>query len=227
VSVRIRLRRMGAKKRPFYRIVVADSRKPRGGRYIESLGHYDPMKDPPDIRIEEERLFGWLSNGAQPTTSVQSLLSRMGLAMKWELLKRGEDISQLEVPRPKVRAKKEPQAPQAAEEKPREAKVVEVVETPMAEKPAAVEEVKVPVGKKTVQEKEATEQSEAIKKEAVAKEKAAVQKKPKKSLVKKDDQKAAKKATKLEGGGKASEKKASSRKGSSVAGEKKPAQDDA
>ena len=221
MSVRIRLRRIGAKKRPFYRIVVADSRKPRGGRYIESLGHYDPMKDPPDIRIEEERLFGWLSNGAQPTTSVQSLLSTMGLSRKWEMLKRGEDISQLEVSRPKVRAKKEPQAPQAAEEKPEEAKVVEIEEKPIAEQPAAVEEQKAPVEKKVVQQKEAIEEK------VEAKEKAAVQKKAKKAPVKKEDQKAARKATKPESGGKAKETKTSSRKGSSVAGEKKPAQGDA
>lgn len=74
--VRIRLTRMGAKKRPFYRVVVADSRSPRDGRFIEQIGHYDPMKDPFDLKLELDRVDYWLSNGAQPSETVTRLISR-------------------------------------------------------------------------------------------------------------------------------------------------------
>lgn len=74
--VRIRLTRMGAKKRPFYRVVVADSRSPRDGRFIEQLGHYDPMKDPFDLKLEMERVDYWLSKGAKPSDTVTRLIHR-------------------------------------------------------------------------------------------------------------------------------------------------------
>lgn len=77
--VKIRLRRMGAKKAPFYRIVVADSRSPRDGRFVEELGYYDPMKNPVVIKIDEEKANKWLANGAQPTETVKSLLTKSGI----------------------------------------------------------------------------------------------------------------------------------------------------
>jgi small subunit ribosomal protein S16 len=70
---------MGAKKRPSYRIVVADSRSPRDGRFIESVGYYDPLTDPATVKINEERARHWLSVGAQPTDTVRGLLTRQGL----------------------------------------------------------------------------------------------------------------------------------------------------
>ena len=73
MAVKIRLRRMGAKKAPFYRIVVADSRYPRGGRFIEELGYYDPTKDPKVVKIDMEKAQKWIANGAQPTDTVKSL----------------------------------------------------------------------------------------------------------------------------------------------------------
>ena len=76
MAVKIRLRRMGAKKAPFYRIVVADSRYPRDGRFIEEIGYYDPMKDPADIKIDAEKAQKWLNNGAQPTDTVKALLKK-------------------------------------------------------------------------------------------------------------------------------------------------------
>ncbi len=79
MSVRIRLKRMGTKKRPFYRIVVADSRAPRDGRFIETLGTYNPLTDPSQLRLNAERVQLWLSRGAQPSASVESLLAREGL----------------------------------------------------------------------------------------------------------------------------------------------------
>ena len=79
--VKIRLMRMGAKKRPFYRVVVADSRSPRDGRFIENIGRYHPLSDPSVIEIDEERALHWLGTGAQPTDSVRNLLDKVGI---WE-----------------------------------------------------------------------------------------------------------------------------------------------
>lgn len=76
MAVKIRLRRMGAKKAPFYRIVVADSRYPRDGRFIEEVGYYDPTKDPSVVNIDGEKVKKWLANGAQPTDTVRSLLKK-------------------------------------------------------------------------------------------------------------------------------------------------------
>lgn len=76
MAVKIRLRRMGAKRAPFYRVVVADSRYPRDGRFIEEIGTYDPMKNPAEIKIDAEKAQKWLANGAQPTDTVRSLLKK-------------------------------------------------------------------------------------------------------------------------------------------------------
>ena len=77
--VKIRLRRMGAKKAPFYRIVVADSRYPRDGRFIEEIGTYDPRQDPAAVNIDVERAQAWIRTGAQPTDTVRALLKKAGL----------------------------------------------------------------------------------------------------------------------------------------------------
>ena len=74
--VKIRLRRMGAKKAPYYRIVVADSRSPRDGRFIEELGTYDPMADGQKLTVDQERVAYWIANGAQPTDTVRGLLKK-------------------------------------------------------------------------------------------------------------------------------------------------------
>ena len=84
MAVRIRLARHGRKKRPFYRIVVAHSEAPRDGRFIEVLGTYDPLKDPAEIRLNEERVIHWLKEGAEPTDTVRSLLKREGVLKKVE-----------------------------------------------------------------------------------------------------------------------------------------------
>ena len=78
MAVKIRLRRMGAKKAPFYRIVVADSRYPRDGRFIEEIGYYDPMKQPAEIKVNNEKAVEWMKNGAQPTDTVRILLKKSG-----------------------------------------------------------------------------------------------------------------------------------------------------
>lgn len=82
MATRIRLRRMGAKKAPFYRLVVADSRTPRDGRFIEEIGYYDPTKKPTVINVDEERALYWLKTGAQPSETVKSLLNKAGIIAK-------------------------------------------------------------------------------------------------------------------------------------------------
>jgi len=79
MAVKIRLRRMGAKKAPFYRVVVADSRYPRDGRFIEEIGYYDPTKNPADVKIDADKAKQWISNGAQPTDTVRDLLKKNGV----------------------------------------------------------------------------------------------------------------------------------------------------
>ena len=79
MAVKIRLRRMGAKKAPFYRIVVADSKAPRDGKFIEEIGYYNPLTEPVEVKINEEKANSWLSNGAQPTDVVKRLFTNAGL----------------------------------------------------------------------------------------------------------------------------------------------------
>ena len=79
MAVKIRLRRMGAKKNPFYRIIVADSRSPRDGRFIEEIGYYNPLTDPKTIKIDDEKANQWLNNGAKPTDTVDRLFKENGI----------------------------------------------------------------------------------------------------------------------------------------------------
>ena len=82
MAVKIRLRRMGAKKAPFYRIVVADSRYPRDGRFIEEIGYYNPTTEPATVKIDAEAAKKWIGNGAQPTDTVRSILKNQGIIEK-------------------------------------------------------------------------------------------------------------------------------------------------
>ncbi|HHW08834.1 MAG TPA: 30S ribosomal protein S16 [Firmicutes bacterium] len=84
MAVRIRLRRMGAKKRPYYRLVVADSRVPRDGSYIEAIGSYDPMTEPAVIKVDVEKALLWLSRGAQPSDSARQVLEKAGVLEKYK-----------------------------------------------------------------------------------------------------------------------------------------------
>ena len=83
MAVKLRLKRMGAKKAPFYRIVAADSRFPRDGRFIEQLGTYDPTKNPTQVTLKEESILKWLNTGAQPTDTVRRLFSEAGIMKKF------------------------------------------------------------------------------------------------------------------------------------------------
>ena len=79
MAVKIRLRRMGAKKAPFYRVVVADSRYPRDGRFIEEIGYYNPQTEPIELKVDAEKAKKWVANGAQPTDTVKALLKKAGI----------------------------------------------------------------------------------------------------------------------------------------------------
>ena len=84
MAVRIRLKRMGAKKRPFYRLVVADSRAGRDGRFIETLGYYNPLTEPSQVVVDEEKAILWLNRGAQPSDTARRLLRQSGVLEKWK-----------------------------------------------------------------------------------------------------------------------------------------------
>lgn len=83
MAVKLRLKRMGSKKRPFYRVVASDSRSPRDGRFIEEVGYYNPITEPADVKIDEEKALKWLKNGAIPTDTVRDLFSRQGIMKKF------------------------------------------------------------------------------------------------------------------------------------------------
>ena len=91
MAVKIRLNRMGAKKNPFYRIVVADSRAPRDGRFIEILGNYDPSQQPAVVNVDEVKVMDWMRKGAQPTDTVKSLLRKQGIMSKFAEAKKAKD----------------------------------------------------------------------------------------------------------------------------------------
>ena len=90
MSVKIRMRRMGSKRKPFHRIVVADSRMPRDGRFIEEVGYYNPLTNPDEVKLEEDKIFEWLEKGAQPSDTVRSLLSKAGLMTRYHDAKYGK-----------------------------------------------------------------------------------------------------------------------------------------
>ncbi len=117
MSVKIRLRRMGTKKRAFFRVVAADSRAPRDGRFLETLGRYNPITVPALFTIEEEKVTKWLDNGAQMSDTVRSLCTQIGFVEKYEKAKRGEDVSAITIRTEiKERKKKRKKTKAAAEE---------------------------------------------------------------------------------------------------------------
>ncbi|HJE15446.1 MAG TPA: 30S ribosomal protein S16 [Lapidilactobacillus dextrinicus] len=87
MAVKIRMRRMGSKRKPFYRLVVADSRSPRDGRFIEEVGYYNPISNPEQLKLNEEVILDWLQKGAQPSDTVRNLLSSQGIMKKYHELR--------------------------------------------------------------------------------------------------------------------------------------------
>ena len=126
--LKIRLSRVGKKKRPSYRVVVADSRAPRDGAFIENIGHYNPLTDPATIAIDEEKALKWLRQGARPTERVAILLAKLGIIEK-PTKKHTEKLAKQLEEKPAKKPKKEP-----AKEKP--SVEPEAVEEPAVEKPA-------------------------------------------------------------------------------------------
>lgn len=108
--VKIRLRRVGAKKQPHYRVVVADSRSPRDGKFIETIGHYNPRTEPPTIEIDTERALHWLSVGAQPTEAVRRMLDKLGIMSRAAAIQRGELPLEIQ---PEARAELEEEEPES------------------------------------------------------------------------------------------------------------------
>jgi len=154
LAVKLRLTRRGKKKQPFYRIVAADSRSRRDGKYIEKIGYYNPLTNPAEIIIDEEKAFYWLKNGAIPTDTVENLFSKKGIMLKWHHIKQGHDDAKIEEEYKKwellqlERQKREEalaaqakrkQEPEATEPEPAPETAEETVETEV--KPEATSEV--------------------------------------------------------------------------------------
>lgn len=191
MSVKIRLRRMGTKKRPFYRFVTTDSRSPRDGRFIEILGNYNPIEYPAKVMVKEERIYYWLKQGAIPTETVNSLFQQIGLISKWEKMRKGEDVSGVELSKEIQERKKKKktkkrvvkaEAPEVKEEEVKEAEVKEEIQPE-------------PEAKEPEEKKKEVEKKAEAKKVDVAAPKA------------KESRKEIKKEVKPESGGKKSEKK--------------------
>lgn len=106
--VRIRLRRVGARHQPSYRIVAADKESPRDGRFLEILGHYNPRTEPSTVEIDEARLFHWLKHGAQPSDAVVKILKPLGTLDRWERYKAGEPLETLIVEAKAVKPEVDP-----------------------------------------------------------------------------------------------------------------------
>lgn len=145
MSVKLRLSRAGKKKQPFYRIVAVDSRNRRDGKYIDKLGHYNPLPDPVDVDINEDKALLWLNRGAIPSDTVRNLLSNQGIMFKWDLMKRGfneagiiEEMKKWEVLQLERKKKEEALAAQAK----RESK--KVVEEPKEEVQEEAEQAQAP-----------------------------------------------------------------------------------
>ena len=139
--VKIRLRRVGAKKQASFRVVVADSRSPRDGRFIEEIGFYNPRTEPETLRIKEERALHWLSVGAQPTDSAARLLKSSGTLERFERMKQGEPLEALVAEAEAEPEEVEEEAPEAVEVVEETAAEELAAEAPMAEaEPEKVEE---------------------------------------------------------------------------------------
>jgi small subunit ribosomal protein S16 len=136
LSVKIRLRRMGAKKKPFYRVVVADSRTPRDGRFIEQLGYFDPTTEPPTLKIDEEKAKLWLSRGAQPTDTAGALLKKLGILARTKVAEAATPTPEPEPEKKKSTRKKAEPAAEAAPAEPAAKTAPKTAEEPVEAAPA-------------------------------------------------------------------------------------------
>ncbi len=171
--VRIRLRRVGARHQPSYRIVAADKESPRDGRFLENLGFYNPRTEPSTVKINEERLFHWLKHGAQPSDAVVKVLKPHGTWERWERYKSGEDIEILlkeageAFPDVDPRTRRDDLAQKRAAKKKRKKKEEVAAEAPIETEPSAEEE---PPAKTEAEEISPALSDEEVKEEVVEEE---------------------------------------------------------
>jgi len=142
LAVRIRLRRTGKKKQAYFRLVAADSRSPRDGRFLEVLGDYRPIETPAKVELKEERVFYWLNQGAVPSQTVSSLFKQIGLTKKWELAKKGEDVSGVQLAKEIKEKKKKKRPKKKAKEVEKEQPKEKEAEKPSEEAKTKPEETK-------------------------------------------------------------------------------------
>lgn len=138
MAVRIRLRRMGAKKKAYYRFVVADSRSPRDGRFIEAIGTYNPLERPGKVILQEDRVYHWLEKGASPSVTVNALLRQVGLSRKWNMMRKKQDVSTIQLKttiqeRGKKKKKRKVEGAAKAEKTPKSAETEAKKEEPKQE----------------------------------------------------------------------------------------------
>lgn len=178
--VKIRLRRVGAKKQPHYRVVVADSRSPRDGKFIETIGHYNPRTEPPTMEIKADRALYWLSVGAQPSEAVRRMLDKLGILEHFAAFKRGEVTLEAPVETPvdeaePVEAEEAAEEVAVEEEEAEEEEGAEEEESPEAEEEDAEEEVEEeesPEAEEEGAEEETAEEEEVAEEETAADEEA-------------------------------------------------------
>ncbi len=178
MAVRIRLRRMGSKRRPFYRFVVVDSRDKRDGKFLDQVGHYNPIVTPHEFKVDEEKVFDWLKKGAGLSDGARDLLRKHGTLRKWDAVRRGlpippDPVKIVEIKAPEPEKVKEPEPAEQAEpveaEKPAEAveaekpaETAEPAEAVEAEKPAeAAESAEAAEAEKPAEAAEPAEASDA------------------------------------------------------------------
>ena len=145
MAVKLRLRRMGKKKQPIYKMVAADSRSPRDGKFLEAVGFYNPLTKPHTLELKEDRILYWLNVGAQPTHTVKSLLRQEGITLKKELISKGFDEEKIKSELENWQKMKEAGSKKRTEKKlSRKAKAKQEAEaaTPAAEEQAPAEEAK-------------------------------------------------------------------------------------
>jgi small subunit ribosomal protein S16 len=169
MAVRIRLKRMGSKRRPFYRFVIVDSRGKRDGGVLDTIGHYNPIAQPEEIKVDEDKVFDWLGKGAQLSDGAHSLLKKIGIVSRWNAKKRGLEMPPLKEPVAKAPKPKAAVAAAAvAEPAPAPEKVTEepvkAAEVPEAAAPEAAKEETAP--KPEAVKDEAAPEPEAVKDEA-------------------------------------------------------------
>jgi small subunit ribosomal protein S16 len=159
--VRIRLRRVGRKKQPSYRIVVADSRSPRDGRYIEVIGFYNPRTQPGTMTVKEDRALYWLKSGAQPSDAVRRILDKLGTLARLERLHQGESMEVLVAEAEAAAAAREPISPKTSYAAHEIVKPVKQAEPVKVTKREAVAEAEAAEAVEEADETEETEEAEA------------------------------------------------------------------